>query len=95
MEAGGPTPARIRQGMADVKVVKGLLAREARSQFISKASFAVKPSSQLLFFYCAAASVTSLHPPISPSCRVRTALAGTKMTSTMEDYLVLRVTDGT
>lgn len=52
---GGGRAARIRQGMADVKVLKGLLAHEARSQFIS----AVKPSSQLLFFYCAASLVTS------------------------------------
>ncbi|EAY0104218.1 DUF1472 domain-containing protein [Salmonella enterica] len=53
-----------------------------RSQLISKALpavfpsfsgsvFAVKPSSLLLLFYCAAASVTPLHPPLFArlSCR--------------------------
>ncbi|EKN5956434.1 DUF1472 domain-containing protein [Yersinia enterocolitica] len=37
--------------------------------------FAVKPSSLLLLFYCAAASVTPLHPPLFArlSCRHGTA----------------------
>lgn len=56
---GGGRAARLRQGMADVKVLKGLLAREARSQFISRRQ-TVQPAP---VFYCAASSVTPLHPP--------------------------------